>query len=326
MKKLSIGLVLATLLLGCMQLSTEDIAKQMQEKYEKMKDMKGTMVLTTEFQGEKQIYVLNFSYKKPDKWRSEDENSITVSNGSVMWRYNKQMNEVVITELPKTPEKPEFDYGKIVKDMLDKYEIKLIGEENIGRDCYVIEAKPKEETFLVKQKLWIDKEFWYPIKIETNFGEFNSTIEYRDVEFNSGISDKEFEFVVPESAKVVEKEFKLPEKLTIEEAQQRVNFTIIKPKYTAGYEFSHAMVLKFAEKESVSLYYKKGEGVFTVTESTAESKPMPNTTKVKIKDKEGEIAEMFGVRMLRFNANGIEIAISGELSKEELIKIAESMV
>jgi len=40
-----IGLVLATLLLGCIQLSAEDIARKMQEKYESIKDMKGKMLI-----------------------------------------------------------------------------------------------------------------------------------------------------------------------------------------------------------------------------------------------------------------------------------------
>ena len=264
---------------------------------------------------------MRFWYKKPNKWRSEDANSTTVSNGSVMWIYDKRRIEVTMLKLPEVQE-PEFDYGKIVS-MLEKYEIKLLGEENIGRDCYVIEAKPKEESFLIKQKLWIDKEFWYPIKVETNFGEFNSTLEYRDVEFNS-IADKEFEFVPPREAKVVEKEFKA-EKLTVEEAQKQVNFTITKPEYTAGYEFSHAMVFKFGE-EKVMLYYKKGEETLTIGESVGiEKMQMPNATKVKIKDKEAEIVEIFGVRMLRFS-DGIEVVISGKLSREELIKIAESMI
>ena len=243
-----------------------------------------------------------------------------------MWIYDKQRNEVTMLKLPETPEKPDFDYGKIVKNLLEKYEIKLIIEDKISdRDSYVIEAKPKEESFLIKEKLWIGKQFWYPLRIEMNFGEFNSTIEYRNVEFDIGISDKEFEFFPPEGAKIVEREIRAPEKLTIEEAQQRVSFTIITPKYTAGYEFSYAMVFKVGGNESVVLHYKKGEEVFTVTESTTKGKAMPNAIKVKIKGKEGEITEIFGVRMLRFSSDEIEIAISGKLSKEELVKIAESM-
>jgi len=328
MKKILTGLLLATLLLGCMQMSAEDIAKKMEEKYNSIKDMKGTVVVTTSFRGENQIQIVNFAMKKPGKFRSEDENTLTVSDGKTVWTYNKQKNEVVKTELPETPEKPEFDYGKIIKEMLENNKVELLGEEKIAnRDCYIIEVRPKNESYYIKQKLWIDKEFWYPLRMEIYYGKFNSTIEYKDVEFNTGISDKEFEFVVPEGAKVTERKFKRQEKLTVEEAQKQVNFTIVTPEYTAGYEFSHAMVFKSGKKELVSLLYKKGDDIMTISESTADkTMPLPNSTKVRIKDKEGEIADVFDMRMLKFNSNGIEIVISGKLSKEELIKIAESMI
>jgi len=326
MRKIIFVLVLVTtLLLGCTQMSAEEIAKKMEEKYKSIEDMKGTITITTEFQGEKQVHTTSFAMKG-NKYRSEDENSIIVSNGKTMRIYDKKKNEVVKMELPET-EKPEFDYGKFIKNMLENNDVKLAGGEKVsGRDCYVIEVTPKNETFYAKQKLWIDKEFWYPIKIEINYGEFSSAIEYQ-IEFNTGISDDVFEFTPPEGTKVVEQKFEMPKKLTIEDAQKQVNFTIITPDYTAGYEFSHAMAFKFGNKEAVSLYYKKDEKMLTISESTgSESRPMPNATKVKIEDREGEVAEIFGNRMLRFHIDGIEVVIAGKVSKEELVRVAESMV
>jgi len=318
-------LLVCGLLMGCTQMSAEEIAKKMEEKYDAIKDMKGTMVITTEFQGEKQIQVINFSYKKPNKWRSEDANSTIVSNGSVVWIYDKRKNEVIITKLPET-KKPEFDYGKIIEDLLEKNDVKLLGVENVlGRNCYVIEVTPKNKTFYVKQKLWIDKEFWYPIRIEINYGEFNSIIEYRNIQFNTGIRGEEFEFKPPEGAKIIEKEFKLPKKLTIEEAQKLVNFTIINPTYTAGYEFNYAMVFKFGGTEKVSLYYRKGEKYLTIVESIGVVRSLPNSTKVKIGNVDGELTEMFGLKVLKFNCNNISITIAGKLSEDKLIEIAKSM-
>ncbi len=320
-KWMLVCLFLAILIVGCTQLTAEQIAEKMQEKYNSIKDMKGTMVVTTNF-GKKQTQTINFEMKKPNKWRSEDERMLTISNGKTMWIYDKQKNEVIKLSLPEIKQ-PEFDYGKIVKDMLEKYDLKLVGEEKVSnRDCYVIELKPKGENYFINQKLWVDKQYWYPLKIEINYGNFSSTVEYKNVEFNVGIGDKDFEFKPPEGAKIVEKEFKLPKKLTIEEAQQRVNFTIIIPKYTAGFSFNYAMVFK----GFVQLYYKKGDDVIVISERVSKSKPIPNAKKVKIKNVEGEIAEIFGSRMLKFPINNLEITITGKLSKEEIVKIAESMV
>ena len=44
---------LTILLLGCTQLTAKQIAEKMREKYDTVKDMKGTMVVTTNF-GKKQ--------------------------------------------------------------------------------------------------------------------------------------------------------------------------------------------------------------------------------------------------------------------------------
>ncbi|MBO8181625.1 MAG: DUF4367 domain-containing protein [Archaeoglobus sp.] len=78
-------------------------------------------------------------------------------------------------------------------------------------------------------------------------------------------------------------------------------------------------------KDFVQLYYKKGDDVVVISERIGKSKPIPNAKKVKIKNVEGEIAEIFGSRMLKFQINNLEITIAGKLSKEEIVKIAESM-
>jgi len=311
-----------------MELSAEQIVKQMEEGYKSLKDVKGTLVGTTNGAN----HSISFAMKG-NKWRSEDENTIQVCNGSVTWIYYKKKNAVVILP-PLSKEKQVFDYGRIIKDLTEKYVLKLVGEERIsGKDCYLIEAKPKNESHkqIPELKIWVDKEFWYPLRIESDFGMFRLISEYRDVKFNTGISDEEFEFKIPEGAKIVERWLF---NLTIDEAQKRVNFTIIIPNYTAGYEFSRAAVIKRIDSmlgnETVVLQFKKGDEGFAIGESinVKEIVPWrPNPTKVKIKDKEGEIFEFSsGRKILRFSSNGIVIEIQGRLSNEELIKIAESML
>ncbi|RLI80472.1 hypothetical protein DRP05_00435 [Archaeoglobales archaeon] len=153
-------------------------------------------------------------------------------------------------------EKPQFDYGKVVEYLLESYKVKLLGEEKLNnKDCYILEAESKDGG--VKMKIWVDKEFWYPIRTEVTFESILTIVEYKNISFNTHLSDDLFEFKPPEGVKVVEKEFKLPEKLTIDEAQKRVNFTIIIPKYTANYKFDYAMVFN----DFVQLYYKKGDEV-----------------------------------------------------------------
>lgn len=44
---------------------------------------------------------------------------------------------------------------------------------------------------------------------------------------------------------------------------------------------------------------------------------MPNTKKVKINNIEGEMTEIFGSRILKFQINNLEITIAGKLSKND---------
>jgi outer membrane lipoprotein-sorting protein len=320
-------LLVECLVMGCMQMSAKEIAKKVEEKYNGIKDMKGTMIVITDFQGKKKVEKIEFAMKKPDKYWSSGDNYTMVSDGKIMWIYDKKKNEVVKIKLPQA-EKPKFDYGELVKDLLKNNEVKLLGNEEIsGRDCYVIEVVPRNKTFYVKQKLWIDKEFWYPLKIEINYGEFNSTIEYKDVKFNIGIPDSFFEFKPPKGAKIVEQEVNLPKKLTLEEAQKQVNFTIVTPEYTAGYKFDYVYVFKSNGKEMVTIYYTKDDQKLVITESKGYPKmPLLNATVINVNSTTFEIAHIFDKNVLRIRSGDFEITISAGLPKDELINIGKSIV
>jgi outer membrane lipoprotein-sorting protein len=308
-------------------MSAEEIAKKVEEKYNAVKDMKGEVVITTEINGTKRVEVIKFTMKKPDKFWQEGDNYTIVSNGKTMWIYDKRRNEVVKVNLPE--KRPKFDYGEIIKDLLKRNEVKLLGSDKVdGRDCYVIEVIPKnKKTFYVEQKLWIDKEYWYPLKIEINYGEFNSTIEYKDVKFNIGIPDSFFEFKPPKGAKVIEQKVNMPKKLTLEDAQKQVNFTIVTPKYTAGYQFDYAYIFKSNGKEMVTLYYTKDDQKLIITESKGYPKmPLLNSTIVNVNGTTFEIAHVFNKNVLRIHSGDFEIVVSARLPKDELINIGKSIV
>ncbi len=160
-----------------------------------------------------------------------------------------------------------------------------------------------------------------------NYGEFNSTIEYKDVKFNTGIPDSFFEFKPPKNAKIIEQEVNLPKKLTLDEAQKQVNFTIIVPKYTAGFKFNYAYVFKFGSKETVSLHYTKNGQKLVITESKGYPKmPLTNASVITVNGTKFEIAQVFGKSILRIRKDDFEVTVSAKLPKDELIRIGKSIV
>lgn len=123
--------------------------------------------------GKKEVAEYDYVFKKPNKMRmyNKETGILVVSNGEKMWIYDEKKNEVVVMDVGKYKQ-VNPDYGQLVKDMLKRYDVKLLGSEKVaGRDCYVVQLIPKNNKE-VEAKMWVDKEFWCPLKIEYSLGDF----------------------------------------------------------------------------------------------------------------------------------------------------------
>ena len=317
-------LLFVVLLTGCTQMNAEEIAKKMEEKYNAVKDFKGTLRMSIEGEGVKQVMEYEYVFKKPNKVRMYDKNNgvLMVSNGEKMWIYDEKKNEVMVMNVGRYSQ-TNPDYGEIVKDMLKRYDVKVLGSEKVsGRDCYVIQLTPKGNKSM-EMKMWVDKEFWYPLKIERKMDGTKFTVEYLNVEFNTGVSDDTFQFTPPEGAKVItEENLGIKRFDSVEEAQKHVDFKILKPKYTAGYELKEVSLMG----NFVTMTYTKNGKILMITEGMGDKLPdMPNAEKVKVGDSEGLYVKTYGSSMLVFKKNGVIVTITGTIDKDEIIKIAESM-
>jgi len=329
-------MVLALLSAGCTGMSAEQIAEKVQQKYEQIEDYQGTMVTLTTQTGEGNLTMIaDFKHKKPDKYRlNMSSGMVSVSNGTTVWTYSPEENEVRILTIKGREEQPETDFGNMVKDMMEKYDVELLGSEEISdRDCYVLKLTPKEEgNFLGTQKLWVDKEYWMPIKIETemkaNGKTVKSSVLYRDIEFNTGIPDSAFEFEVPEGAKVVREDMKMPEKLGLGEAQKEVDFEILVPEYVPeGHELEYATHMEIKGEQRVSLRYRGSDGTFSLSEKPAVegSSSLPGSEEVDINGTKGEMKSMGKFYLLKWECNGLRLSLSGGLSKEDILRVARSV-
>jgi len=176
--------------------------------------------------------------------------------------------------------------------------------------------------------MYVDEEYWQPLKIEMD----GVTIEYKNVKFNVDVPDDRFKFVPPEGAKLMSSGAMTTSK-NIDEVQKDVSFKILVPKYTAGLELQNAMATKQnannEESETVILTYGEN-GELAIIESK-DNKPLtiPENGSNLITLKNGVkalISDSGDVKMLMFEYNGIKVIIAGKLDKNELIKIANSMI
>ncbi|KAF5418948.1 MAG: Outer membrane lipoprotein-sorting protein [Candidatus Methanocomedens sp.] len=356
MKKSKIYGVLVLLLIssaifvtGCTddELDVKQIAEKMQQKQDSIEDYSYTMYMTMEFGGQKMETEADMMYKKPNKLKTvqtqpaEMAGSVTVSDGETMWLYDAQQNTVMIMELSETPEQNEQDYLQLIGTMMNESDFSLEGIEKVdGRTTYVIDMSPKDESddlgMLGDIKVWVDKETWMPLKMDMKDADGNPmySMEYRNFQTNTGISDDEFQFEVPEGAKVQTlnmDELLMPQAMTLEEAGEEATFDILVPSYLPdGYEFDNAMVIQ-GFVETVSLTYKNGDEGLGISEIVFEDEPqtsqiMDSAEVVSINDVEGKLVTIYDdYKMLQWEIGNIQLTLSGSLDKEELIQIAESM-
>jgi len=342
----------AVLLAGCVdqvsEMSADEIASMMEAKQAEITDFSATMVVTSSYGEEGMTMRATIVTIPPDKSRveytepAELEGMVMVTNGSTMWTYDPAKNQVMKMALPEDMPS-EMDYTQIVRDLLDENDISLEGVEDVGgRSTYVIKATPKNETehgLFSNTRVWVDRENWMLLGMELYDKDDNllSKVEYRDITFNTGIPDSEFIFEAPAGAEVVETSLEdmMPKEMTLDEVRANLTFDPKTPSYLPdGYEFDRATVfddLYGNGQELVSLQYTDGSGVLDLTErvsdDTEESGTMMGEPEiVSINGTDGEFTSMFGMNTLRWSADNVDYSLSGEFEKDELVKVAESLV
>jgi hypothetical protein len=248
--------------------------------------------------------------------------------------------------LPDTPEISEFDYANAIGSLLNETDVSLEGTEELdGRDTFVLMLVPKEveeeSPFNSDTKVWVDEETWTPLKIEMGTDDtYHIIVEYRDFEVNTGISDDEFEFEIPEGAEVTEiddLEDLLPVSMALDEAQEISEFEILVPSYVSeGYELDHVSYSKNSLvsnlKESITLFYSNEEEQILVSENFYEGEKETDSLSilesetVSVNGEDADLYSMYGDSlMLQWETDDAILSISASLDRDEIIKIAESM-
>ena len=341
-----LAVVIIALISGCTEnMSAEQIAQKMKEKQDSIKDFSATMVITSSFGGKDEMAKAKIMNKMPDKSRieylepAETAGQVMVSDGKTIWTYDPKKNEVTKMDMPKINMTiSEQDYTRSIKELLNQTDISYLGADKFEeRSVYLIKASPGNGSVSmgIYYNMWVDSETWMPLKMEM-FDKNDKLVistEYRDIKFNTGIPDSEFEFKVPEGAKVVTREPPAPPKqMTLEEARGDVNFTVLSPSYLPeGYTFDSATVSRYDTKEFLSLTYQKGSENLILSEETKDDENPPpefgDVEKVSINGTDGKIISGFGGnKILSWSSGSIELTmISSTLSREEMIKIAGSI-
>lgn len=337
--------VMGVVFTGCVEdLSPTQIAKEMQEKQDSIEDITMTIkgYSNSYIFGESTIIEIKQISKKPKMMRveyiqpAEIAGQIMVSDGKTLWMYDPTENQVITMDIPETGQPSEMDHMEFIAEVLNNSEISFHGSEIIdGRSTYVIEMIPEEtggHFFHEKTIFWVDKVTWMPLRIEMydNESKLVDTMEFKNIEINTGVPDTVFEFKIPEGAEVkTREESREKEKVTIEEAQANSSFDILEPTYLpSGYEFDTVHTGDPKHNDSmIRLTYTNGEDSLALDEDIELGigrNLLESAENVTINEQEGKLTE--GGRVLYWTSGDIGLILhSDSLSKDEMIRIAESV-
>ncbi|SFM23801.1 Outer membrane lipoprotein-sorting protein [Methanolobus profundi] len=337
---------------GCIGegLTADQIAEKMEEKQANIEDTSTTVHMIVTMDDEVRETEIKMIQKNPGMSKSvvfmpeEMAGQTTVSNGETMWIYDPATDQVTVMPLPETPDDFEMDYAAAIGSILNESDVSLLGTEEFdGRDTFVLIVVPKEDdsSFGSDMKVWVDEETWTPLKIEMEIeDEYNMVVEYRDFEVNTGISDDEFEFEIPDGAEVIEiDDFEdlFPVDMGLDEIKQASEFEVLVPSYVPeGYGLDSASYSQTSivsgVKESVTLFYSNEDEMILVSETFYDGEKDSNSLSmmegetVSVNGEEAELYTMYGgTMMLQWETEDAIMSISGSLDADEMIQIAESM-
>lgn len=352
---LAVAVVL--LLAGCSaagpaESSATEVAERMQEKHDRIDDIRGEVTITYTIDGETTTMTQRIWERPPDEMRTEvledsryaSSGDVFVFDGSTAWSYDDSENAVTVSEWDIDRDALRLNETKLIEDYLDRYDLSYEGSETVAdRQTHVIELERTESTVEgfgpERMTLWVDTEFWYPIKQEWTTSLLDDepmtmSMTYEEIAFNEGIDDSIFTFEPPADATVTEGgSLSSATYDSIEAVDDAVEFAVPDPDVPAGYSFEHAAVSEFSGTTSVHLSYRNEDADDALSVSATsnvdavpESESIdPEGESIDLGETEGIIASYGELRSISWTCDKVRYTVSGSQSTDDLRSIAESI-
>ena len=143
-----------------------------------------------------------FSYKRKNKFVVELKNQTIVSNGEIIWNYDKKFNRVVVSYLNDDPtsfslEKFIFDYPPLCKSKMVK--------DAANDSEFVLELVPKDNDLQFKLvRIWKSLDNLISKMELVDVGDMKYSFAFSDVKVNQELAAQVFTFNAPKGTKVID--------------------------------------------------------------------------------------------------------------------------
>lgn len=188
--------------------NAKEIIKKVKAKYESLENLQADFEQTFKWElaGETQTVKGTLYLMHGNNYRIETEAQEIVTDGTTVWTYSKQGDQVIIDLLDKSEE------NALPKDLLFQYsedfKPTLVGESKLnGKKVYVLTLSPKnvEESFIKSMKIWVDADTWVTSQVEqTDINDNVQTYVINNIRDNVVLTSDLFKFKIPAEAEVVD--------------------------------------------------------------------------------------------------------------------------
>jgi outer membrane lipoprotein carrier protein len=209
-KLLCLLLVVIAHTLSAQNASPTLVLENMQKRYASLDDASAKFTQKVSFKYAKieQVFSGTVKMKKGNRYRVESNQQTLVTDGKTVWLYTPASKQVLIDTYKNDP--ATFSPDRMLLGLPKNFQATLLNEDASAVGAtYVLKLAPKtstESTKLFKSmKVWITDKDWSMRKIEyTDLNETTTVYSLSAIQYDSGIADDAFRFVVPANTAVVD--------------------------------------------------------------------------------------------------------------------------
>lgn len=277
---------------------------------------------------------------------SEDGEVILTSDGSVIQMYfvdHKKVIETTIDESDNYLLSPKEQFDQLLVMLRNTHNIETVGKETIAdRSAFHLQATNREDknSIFGNLDLWIDEEYWLPLKMVVKTGDIEMKMEFTKIDFDASFDDSLFVLDLPNDDSI-EMINNVNDKIEIslDEIAEKFGKPVNVIEENDSWEISSIYLskvntLEHSELLEIDYKYKGVPSLIMLVSHIDESTPSVEvfgdiTEKVTIREHEGYIIDSAEIVLLSWRENGLEYAlqlINPKVNLSEIIKLAESMI
>ncbi len=285
--------------------------------------------------------------------------TVMVSDGETLKMHMPGTNQAVevamssIDAAAASPEQSAAQTREWATRLLQRSDVEMVDVEDVaGRPAFKLQAKPRlgsegsddpDATDPERGTVWIDTEYYYPLKLDMPMGRVHMRMTVREIEFNATIPPERFTLDIPDDVEAMDLPMPNIATTTADEAAEQVGFPLLAlDPGTSEFELESTHVSEFPGfgDETGGLVmqsYKGPAGRIMVQQMPAMAElgdmdlasmmsGMGDAREIQIGDHDATLVSLgIAGASLYWQTDETMVTISGDLSEEDLIAFAESL-